>query len=90
MDDLIVSISNIHEAKSRLSRLIEQAERGEEVIIARAGKPVAKLVPYHQDEKARQGGQWRGKIRIAEDFDRLPEEIAIAFGMNSIKRRKNK
>jgi prevent-host-death family protein len=90
MDGLIMSISNIHEAKSRLSRLVEQAERGEEVIIARAGKPVAKLVPYHESEKARQGGQWRGKIRIAKDFDELPENIAIAFGVSTIKRRKNK
>ena len=76
-----MSISNIHEAKSRLSQLIEAAERGEEVIIARAGKPVAKLVPYKG--KARSGGQWKGKVKIADDFDELPADIADAFGMGS-------
>jgi len=79
-----MSISNIHEAKSRLSQLIEQAERGEEVIIARAGKPVVKLVPYKAGAKDRKGGQWRGKVRIAEDFDVLPEEIAAAFGTSTV------
>ena len=76
-----MSITNIHEAKSRLSQLIEQAERGEEVIIARAGKPVAKLVPYKKKTAGRRGGQWSGKIKIADHFDELPEDIAKAFGM---------
>ena len=80
-----MSITNIHEAKSRLSQLIEQAEKGEEVIIARAGKPVVKLVPYQLPAKIRRGGQWRGKIQIADDFDDLPEEIANAFGVDSAK-----
>lgn len=80
-----MSVTNIHEAKSRLSQLIEQAEQGEEVIIARAGKPVVRLVPYQTKVKNRRGGQWRGKIRIAEDFDDLPEEIANAFGLDSTK-----
>lgn len=78
-----MGITNIHEAKSRLSQLIEQAERGEEVIIARAGKPVARLVPYEAIEKNRTGGQWRGRIQIAEDFDELPEDIADSFGLGS-------
>jgi prevent-host-death family protein len=77
-----MSVTNIHEAKSRLSQLIEQAERGEEVIIARAGKPVAKLVPYQAKAKARRGGQWRGRVRTADDFDQLPQDIAEAFGLN--------
>lgn len=80
-----MTISNIHEAKSQLSKLIEQAENGEEVIIARAGKPVAKLVPYRLPAKSRKGGQWRGKIRIAKDFDVLPADIAAAFGMSKRK-----
>jgi len=76
-----MEITNIHKAKSQLSKLIERAEAGEEVIIARAGKPVAKLVPYHASEAPRQGGQWKGKVRIADDFDELPEDIAAAFGI---------
>jgi prevent-host-death family protein len=77
-----MSITNIHDAKTRLSQLIEQAERGEEVIIARAGVPVARLVPYEIKRKARKGGQWKGQIKIAADFDQpLPDEIATAFGI---------
>jgi prevent-host-death family protein len=76
-----MEITNIHEAKSQLSKLIERAEAGEEVIIARAGKPVVKLVPYRASEAPRTGGQWKGKVRIAVDFDELPEDIAAAFGM---------
>jgi len=76
-----MTTTNIHEAKSQLSKLIERAEAGEEVIIARAGKPVAKLVPYRESKAPRHGGQWKGKVRIADDFDELPEDIATAFGM---------
>lgn len=78
-----MSINNIHEAKSQLSKLIEQAEKGEEVIIARSGRPVAKLIAYQASRKDRRGGQWRGKVTIAKDFDTLPDEIAKAFGMRS-------
>jgi prevent-host-death family protein len=61
--------STIDEAKSQLAELIMAAERGEEVIIARAGKPVARLLPLVQQNGPRQGGQWRGRVRIAPDFD---------------------
>jgi antitoxin (DNA-binding transcriptional repressor) of toxin-antitoxin stability system len=54
---------------------------GKEVIIGKAGRPVAKLVPYEGNEKPRQPGALRGKIEIADDFDELPEDIAKAFGM---------
>jgi prevent-host-death family protein len=76
-----MEIANIHEAKSRLSRLIEQALRGEEVIIAKAGRPVVRLVPIGAEDSPREGGQWKGKVRIADDFDALPDDIASAFGM---------
>ena len=75
-----MTISNIHEAKSQLSKLIEKAERGEEVIIARAGKPVARLVPYRVSTEPREGGQWKGRVRISADFDELPPDLAEAFG----------
>jgi prevent-host-death family protein len=70
---------NVHEAKTQLSKLLERVERGEEVVIARAGKPVAKLVPYEAEKKPRKPGGWEGRVWIAPDFDELPEEIAAAF-----------
>ena len=69
---------NIHEAKTHLSRLLERVADGEEIIIARAGKPVAKLVPLKP--KPRRPGSLKGKIRIHSDFDEpLPDDIAAAF-----------
>jgi prevent-host-death family protein len=75
-------ITNIHEAKSQLSKLVERALEGEEVIIARAGKPMVRLVPVRDSESPRKGGQWKGKIRIAEDFDVLPDDVARSFGID--------
>lgn len=77
-----MKIANIHEAKSQLSKLIECALEGEEVVIAKAGKPIVKLVPIVVDESPRQGGQWKGRVRIADDFDELPPDIAEAFGID--------
>lgn len=76
-----MEIANIHEAKSQLSKLIEHAMNGEEVIIAKAGQPMVRLVPIRADESPRVGGQWKGRVRIAEDFDTLPDDIAAAFGI---------
>ena len=70
---------NIHEAKTQLSRLIERAARGEEIIIARAGRPVARLVGLQPGSVRRAPGAWRGKVRIHDDFDELPAEVAAAF-----------
>lgn len=72
-------ITNIHQAKTQLSRLIERVLQGEEIVIGRAGKPVAKLVPYERSVQPRQGGQWRGQVTIEGNFDELPEETAAAF-----------
>jgi prevent-host-death family protein len=58
---------NIYDAKTRLSELVDRAAAGEEVIIARSGKPLARLVPLRPS--ARTPGRWKGKIRIAPDFD---------------------
>ena len=74
-------ITNISEAKAQLSALIEKVMAGQEVIIGKAGKPVAKLVRYKRSEKPRQAGALRGKIEIGDDFDELPIDIAKAFGM---------
>jgi prevent-host-death family protein len=72
-------VVNIHEAKTHLSRLLERVSLGEEIIIGRAGRPVAKLVPYAPDAGPRTPGAWRGRVHIADDFDDLPEDVAKAF-----------
>ncbi|MFN7098717.1 MAG: type II toxin-antitoxin system Phd/YefM family antitoxin [Gammaproteobacteria bacterium] len=72
-------ISNIYEAKTQLSLLIELAIKGEDVIIARHGHPVVKLVPCESTKKPRQAGALRGKIKIADDFDELPEDLLKMF-----------
>lgn len=70
---------NIHYAKTNLSRLIEQILKGEELIIAKAGKPVAKLTAYKTISKKRKLGKFKGEIRIAKDFDAESEEINKLF-----------
>jgi prevent-host-death family protein len=75
-----MEIVNIHEAKTHLSRLIEQVGQGEEIVIAKAGKPVARLVGYSKDIAPRQGGQWRGLVHIRDDFDEpLPASMNVGF-----------
>jgi prevent-host-death family protein len=70
---------NIHEAKTHFSRLVERAEAGEEIVIARGGRPVARLVPLAVRTRARQPGLWRGLVRVAPDFDETPAELLDAF-----------
>ena len=72
-------IVNIHEAKTHFSRLVERAMQGKETVIGKAGKPVARLVPYREERTPRVPGGWKGRVRIAEDFDELPDEVAAAF-----------
>ncbi len=74
-----MKITNIHDAKTRFSQLIERVQAGEEVIIGKAGVPVAKLIRYNESEVPRRPGYWRGKVRIADDFDELPEAFAAFF-----------
>lgn len=74
-----MQIINIHQAKTTLSKLIEKTQNGEEVIIAKAGKPVAKLVAYKEKLKPRKLGLWKGKIWIPNDFDAEDEEINKLF-----------
>lgn len=70
---------NIYEAKANLSRLVERAAAGEEIIIAKAGKPRARLVPLAKKNPVRYGA-WKGKVWIADDFDApLPDDIQRAF-----------
>ena len=70
---------NIHEAKTHLSKLLRRVSAGEEIVIARAGKPVARLVPVAEPPRPRELGRDRGKIWIADDFDTLDPEILADF-----------
>jgi len=75
-----MSVVNIHAAKTQLSKLLDAAAAGEEVIIAKAGKPVAKLVSIHADSPPRRLGILDGKIHVPDDFDDpLPDEIIAEF-----------
>ena len=67
---------NLYDAKTHLSELVDRASTGEEIIIARNGKPVARLVPLERPRKQRRFGFWKSKVWVSPDFDApLPEEI---------------
>lgn len=70
---------NIHDAKAQLSALIARAEAGEEIIIARANKPVVRLVPVAPPSSQRRLGEAKGLVKIAADFDDLPDELMEHF-----------
>ena len=70
---------NVHEAKTHLSRLLERVESGQEIVIARAGRPVARLVPFQVRRDPRVPGLWRGHVRLAPDFDEIDPAIADSF-----------
>jgi prevent-host-death family protein len=75
---------SIHQAKTQCSRLVDLAAGGEEIIIAKAGQPVARLVPYQTKGIVRRPGAMRGKIRIKENFDEpLPKELLGSFAGKS-------
>lgn len=70
---------NVYEAKTHLSKLLDRVAAGEEIVIARGGRPIARLVPLSQRAEPRQPGVWRGRVTMAPDFDVLPAEVAAAF-----------
>jgi prevent-host-death family protein len=71
---------NVYEAKTHLSQLLDRAAAGEEIVIARAGRPVARLVALSEaSSRRRTPGGWRGRVQIADDFDALPADIEAAF-----------
>jgi len=75
----VSKVVNMHEAKSNLSRLVEEVEAGGEIILARAGKPVARLVPIRSSARRRLG-RWKGKVQMSDDFDApLPAEELAAW-----------
>jgi prevent-host-death family protein len=75
---------NIHEAKTHLSQLLERVEGGEEIVIARAGKPIARLVPFTDDSAPRTLGVMQGQLQVADDFDApLPPEVLASFSVDT-------
>ena len=74
-----MQIINIHQAKTQLSKLIEKTQNGEDVIIAKAGKPVVKLIAYKKLLKPRKLGLLKGKIHVPDNFDDEDEEINRLF-----------
>jgi prevent-host-death family protein len=74
------TIVNLHEAKTHLSRLVEQVAQGAEIVIAKAGKPMARLVPIQGTVRPKKLGLLKGKIRVPEDFNApLPRAVLEAF-----------
>jgi antitoxin (DNA-binding transcriptional repressor) of toxin-antitoxin stability system len=74
----------MHEAKTQLSKLVERVEAGEEIVITRRGEPAARLVPERQGGGfASLAGAWQGRVKVADDFDELPDDLADSLGMRS-------
>ena len=71
---------NVHEAGTELSRLLDEVEAGQRVVIARAGEPVAVLVPYRATVRRHRLGLFSGQAKIHSDFDEFPADIAAALG----------
>jgi prevent-host-death family protein len=75
----MTEVVNMHQAKSSLSRLVERALAGEEIVIARKGEPLVKLVPVPKERKPRVPGRYKGKIWMAPDFEFTDAEIEELF-----------
>ncbi len=74
---------NLYDAKTQLSRLVERAAAGEEIVIAKGGRPLARLVPLARRMAPRELGFLAGRVRVAPDFDApLPDDLAAAFGID--------
>jgi prevent-host-death family protein len=75
-----MKVINIQAAKTHLSRLVEEAASGEEIVLAKAGRPYVKLVACMPSKSPRKLGGWEGKLTIGEDFDEVDAEIVRLFG----------
>ena len=74
-----MTMIDVSEAETQLSELLDRVASGDEIVLAKAGKPLARLVPYGRPRQPRTPGRLAGKIWIAPDFDETPEEIIAAF-----------
>lgn len=72
-------VINVYEAKTHLSKLLERVAEGEELVLGKAGKPMARLVPFREVRQPRKPGRLAGKMWIAPDFDETPEDMIAAF-----------
>ena len=72
-------VINVYEAKTQLSKLLDRVAEGEELVLGKAGKPMARLVPYREVRQPRKPGRLAGKLWIAPDFDETPEDVIAAF-----------
>ncbi len=72
-------VVNVYEAKTHLSQLLQEVDSGKEIIIARAGRPAARLIPFVETQILRKPGAWKNQVTIAPDFDDLPEDLASGF-----------
>src|SRR6266508_767778 len=73
---------NLHAAKTQLSRLVEEAIAGEEIVIAKAGRPLVRLVALDAERRRRSFGSLKGRIWMSEDFNELGDDLAVAFGID--------
>ena len=73
---------NLHAAKTHLSRLVDEAANGEDIIIAKAGRPVVRLVALDAERRRRSFGSLKGKIWMSKDFNELGDDLAMAFGID--------
>ena len=81
---LVMKVINMHAAKTHLSRLVEEVVAGADVVIAKGGRPVARLVPFAAPAIERTPGGLRGRVKIGRSFDQpLPENLATAFGVKA-------
>jgi prevent-host-death family protein len=71
--------ANVTEAKATLSKLLAMVQEGDEVILTKAGVPVARLVPYRHPTRRTLGGSWEGRVEMSDDFDELPDALLAAF-----------
>lgn len=78
------AIINIHEAKTHLSRIVEEVALGKTVVIGKAGKPMAKLIPITPEVKPKKFGTLKGKVTVKDGFnDPLPDAMLAAFGIKA-------
>lgn len=70
---------NMQAAKTHLSRLVEEAVAGDDIILAKAGRPLVRLVPVQPDVSPRRPGAWKGKVRMAKDFSAADERVIALF-----------
>ena len=75
----LMKIINTHQAKTHLSRILEEVSQGKVFILGKANTPIAKLSPYKIRNKKRHGGQLKGKVQISKDFDLMPEQFLKNF-----------